>query len=204
MDDEKKRESADADEESEASEGKSVAKSARKKPKLVLIIAAVVVIAVVGVAGYLLFAQSSQAGEVPGEGVGQEEGTTDSTTADDTTPARKSRRGGSQEKVESTNIFYTDFPTSIVNLGPSDNFDYVYLKYGFNLELGDEKVRAELTKKMPKIASVVDAALTGKKWDQIGTQRGRQGLEQEVGDAINGELETGKVIACYFVTFVAQ
>ena len=176
----------------------------KKKPKIILFAAGGLVIIVLAVVGYLVFAQSSQASEEEDGTAIQEEQAEENPRSRREDSPRKSRRGSEEKNVEGTDIFFTDFPASVVNLGLSENYNYVYLKYGFNLELASEKVRAELTRKMPKIMSTVSTLLTGRKWDQICNQHGRHSLEMEMVDTINEELETGEVIACHFITFVAQ
>ena len=196
----------DVDDNDNESESDDAKQSPKKAPKIVLLGAGVLIVVVIAVVGYLVFSQSSQASDVEGEeavAAQEEEGKDDARSRRDTRTG-KSRRGNSEEDIPGTDIFYTDFPASVVNLGPSENYDYIYLKYGINLELADAKVSTELNKKMPKIMSLIDSLLTGRKWDQIGTQRGRHALESEIVDTVNEELETGEVIACYFVTFVAQ
>ena len=191
----------------ESTDGDAPKKKAPKK--IILLIAGVLVLAVLGAVGYLVFAPSSQAStDENGEDVvAVEDGESGEETGSDSSSRRSSRssRGkDSDAKAESTDIFLSDFPTAVVNLGPSEKFDYVYLKYGFNLELGDQKVRAEIGKKMPKLVAIVDTTMGGHSWDKIGNARGRESLAADVVDALNAELETGEIVACHFITFVAQ
>lgn len=177
----------------------------KKKPKMIFLIGGVLLLVIIGAGGYLVFARSSNAATNGTAAITQENKSSEASATEKPEAApKKSRRTGGEKGAISTNIFFTDFPTSIINLGPSEGSNYVYLKYGFNLELDSEEVKAELNNKMPKISSVVDTLLTGRKWDQIGNQRGRRALEKEIALAINDELETGQVIGCYFTTFVAQ
>jgi flagellar basal body-associated protein FliL len=177
----------------------------KKKPKMMFLVGGVLLLVVIAAGGYLFFARSSSAATDGTEKIAQgdkksEPGSTEKPEA----PPKKSHRSGGEGDTSGTNIFFTEFPTSIINLGPSEVSNYVYLKYGFNLELDSEEVKVELSNKLPKISSIVDTLLTGRKWDQIGNQRGRHALEKEITLAINDELETGRVIGCYFTTFVAQ
>ena len=210
MPDEEKQQDV-PEEEAERGEGQTDGDAPKKKGpnKMILLIAGVLVVAVLGAVGYLVFAPSSQAstdenGEdaaVTEDGESGEEAGSDSSSRRTSRSSRGKDSGGS---AESTDIFLSDFPTAVVNLGPSEKFDYVYLKYGFNLELGDQKVRAEIGKKMPKLIAIVDATMGGHSWDKIGNARGRESLAADVVDALNAELETGKIVACHFITFVAQ
>jgi len=208
-DDEKKQEQPE--EEAEQGGGPTDGDAPKKKApsKIILLIAGVLVLVVLGAVGYLVFAPSSQAStdENGDEGVATENGEAVEEPGSDSSSRRSSRSSRSRdsdENAESTNIFLSDFPASVVNLGSSEKYDYVYLKYGFNLELGDQKVRAEIGKKMPKLIAIVDATMGGHSWDKIGNARGRETLAGDVVEALNAELETGKIVACHFITFVAQ
>ena len=208
-DEEKKQEQPEEEAEQEGELTDGTAPKKKSPNKIVLLIAGVLVLVVLGAVGYLVFAPSSQASpdENGDDAVATENGESGEETGSDSSSRRSSRSSrsrGSDENVESTDIFLSDFPASVVNLGPSEKFDYVYLKYGFNLELGDMKVRAEIGKKMPKLIAVVDATMGGHSWDKIGNARGREGLAGEVVEALNAELETGEIVACHFITFVAQ
>ncbi len=208
-DEEKKREQPEeeAEQGDEPTDGEAPKKKAPKK--IILLIAGVLVLAVLGAVGYLVFAPSSQASpdEIGEDVVATEDGESGEETGSDSSSRRSSRSSRNRDsdgKTESTDIFLSDFPASVVNLGPSEKFDYVYLKYGFNLELGDQKVRAEIGKKMPKLIAIVDATMGGHSWDKIGNARGRESLAKDVVEVLNAELETGKIVACHFITFVAQ
>ena len=188
---------ADEDEENEESQ----APEKKGKPKIVLLIAGVVVIAVLAAVGYFVFASSTKAELIDVEEGIEESGESGASRREK--GASRSRRGGNSN-VESTNIFFTDFPAAVVNLGLSEKYEYVYLKYRINLELADEDPRAELTLKMPKLLSIIDSVVSGRPWEQISSKRGRKSLENEIVDTLNDELENGGVIGCYFETFVAQ
>ena len=189
-------------------EESSAAKSKKKFPKKTILIAAGgLVILILCAVGYLVFAPSSQADPAEeGEDItvadeGEEAQEEDAKTS---RRSEKPSRRGTSEKKPSTDIYYTDFAASIVNLAASEKYDYVYLKYGFTLELADNGVRAELTTKMPKLVSIVDSVVSGRQWDKINNPRGREELANDIVEAINEQLETGEVIACHFMTFVAQ
>jgi flagellar basal body-associated protein FliL len=196
----------------ERPEEEEAAGSAPKKgpPKKIMLIAAgVFVLLVIGTVIYFVFANSSQASPEP-EAEGESEAVVAEDDEQSDTGSRRSSRSSPRsrrsdgEDRPSTNIFFSEFPASVVNLGLSEKYDYVYLKYGFNLELSDNKVSTELVQKMPKLVSIVDVAMSGQQWDKIGSARGRESLAMDVVEAINAELESGEVIACYFTTFVAQ
>jgi flagellar basal body-associated protein FliL len=207
---EEKQEQPEPEERPEKEEPADEAPVKKAVPKKMVLIGAgaLVLIVICAVVYLVVFAKSTEAspdeateGEVSAAAEGEEQEEDDPRRS--SRSSRSSRRGSDEEKP-STDIFFNEFPASVVNLGLSEKYDYIYLKYGITLELDADKVKTELGQKMPKLVSIVDSVMSGQQWDKIGNQRGREALAGEVVDALNEELETGEVIACYFNTFVAQ
>jgi len=113
---------------------------------------------------------------------------------------------GTEEEVEitETNIFYEGFEMSIVNLAISDEYEYMYLKYGITVEVSNELVVSEIMTKQPRITSKVDSNMANQDWNEIATLSGRERLARELTRVINEELQEGEVINTFFSTFVAQ
>jgi flagellar basal body-associated protein FliL len=210
MEDDKGKERPAKAQEPKAEEEKPEAPAGKGLPKKAILIAGgVVVLLILAAVAYFVFAPSTRASTEGGDTAAVDSGTQDATAEAEATPERAARsshssRRGSEEEVPSTNIFMTDFPASVVNLAPSEKYDYVYLKYGFTLELSNEKVRSEIAVQLPRLISIIDGTMSGLQWDKVCNARGRDGVAKDVADAINEHLETGKVIAVHFNTFVAQ
>ncbi len=210
MDEDKGKERPAKAQEPKAEEEKPEAPAKKGLPKKAILIAGgLVVVLILAAVGYFVFAPSTQASPEGSDTEAVEGGTQDGTTEAEATPERTSRsthssRRGSEEDTPSTNIFMTDFPASVVNLAPSEKYDYVYLKYGFVLELDNEKVRSEIAVQLPRLISIIDGTMSGLQWDKVCNSRGRDAIAKDVADAINAHLESGKVLAVHFNTFVAQ
>ena len=109
----------------------------------------------------------------------------------------------SEEPTE-TNIYFTDFESNVVNLATSDEYNFMYLKYGFDLEVSDEAVAKELEEKLPRITGIAATVMSNQDYNEISTPEGHERLARELTKEINECLESGTVIGVYFHTFVAQ
>jgi len=167
----------------EGTEDSKESKSESKPGKsgvLPIIIGVVIGIVLLGGGGTFLFMRMNSAGAV-------EDG--------EETPA--------QGPVE-TNIYFDGFATNIANLAVSDQYDYLYIKYGFDVEVSDSTVISEIVAELPKMTSLAAEVMSNRNYTEICTPQGRDRLAREVMRALNEELESGEVIGVYFHTFVAQ
>jgi flagellar basal body-associated protein FliL len=124
-------------------------------------------------------------------------------------PAEASEEGVEEEQpaeqdISETNIYFDGFATNIANLEVSEDYDFMYLKYGFEVEVDSQKVIQEIVTKLPKLTSKAAGVMSNRNWNEICTPQGRERLARECLAEINDELSTGKCIALYFTTFVAQ
>jgi len=112
--------------------------------------------------------------------------------------------GVSNEEPTETNIYFTDFESNVVNLAASDEYSFMYLKYGFDLEVSDEAVAKELEEKLPRITAIAATVMSNQDYNEISTPEGHERLARELTKEINECLESGTIIGVYFHTFVAQ
>jgi len=169
-----------AEEESEESGAKKKETKKRGLPKLVIIIGAVVLLGALGGGGFFFYTQMQ-----PAEASEEEE-------------------ESSREEIEETNIYFSGFQTNIVNLAVSDEYEFVYLKYRFELEVESNAVTSEIVTKLPRLTSKAAGVMSNRNWNEICTPQGRERLARDCLRAINDELTTGQCIGLYFSTFVAQ
>jgi flagellar FliL protein len=175
---------ADEKENNEESVEKQEKPASKKKSPLPIIIGAVVVLLVLGGGGFFLFNYMNSAKAA--EGTDGTDGATDTT------------------EITETNIYFSGFDTNVVNLASSTEYEYMYLKYGFDLELSDPGLASELTMKLPRLSSEVAGVMSNRDWGDICTAQGRERVAREAMRALNEQLTTGQVIGLYFTTFVAQ
>jgi len=152
----------------------------KKKSPLFLIIGIVVAVLLLGGGGTFFYMQMNSA-EAAAEGEEVEE-----------------------VEITDTNIYFDGFETNVVNLAVSSEYQFMYLKYGFDIELSDAALYTELNTKMPRLTSAVAGVMSNQDWSEICTPQGRERLGREAMREINEQLTEGEVIGLYFTTFVAQ
>ncbi len=126
-------------------------------PMPLIIVAIVLAIAALGGGGFFLFTlmQPAEASEEDVEEA--EEG---------------------EENTE-TNIFFTGFQTSIVNLEVSGDYPFMYLKYGFDVEVESNAVVTEMLTKLPRLEAKVAGVMSSRDWTEISTAQGRERLARD-------------------------
>ncbi len=92
--------------------------------------------------------------------------------------------------------------TMIVNLG--DSGGKRYLRVTMDLELANEKLVAEVEKRLPQIKDTVLTILPNKNVEDITPAGGKLALRDELIKALNGSLGEGAVSNIYFTEFVIQ
>lgn len=120
-----------------------------------------------------------------------------------------------EPEITETNIYYSGFETNIVNLAEIDESEYMYLKYGFDVELIEESVASQIAIRLPRLTSLIAGVMSNREWPEIATAQGRDRLARELMGELNDALitpeeeeseegPTDKIIGLWFTTFVAQ
>jgi len=105
------------------------------------------------------------------------------------------------KNVEELGIQF-DVGTFIVNLQDRDADRY--LKITVVLEVQDEKIKAELEKRLPQINDSITTLLFTKSSSELKTAEGIEQLKEEIIKRINAILPIGGVKNVYFTDFVIQ
>jgi flagellar basal body-associated protein FliL len=148
-----------------------------------LIIGAIVLgLGGLGVGGYMLMSNMQAAKAAPAEG------------------------GATETAIpENTNIYLEKPIEGIVNLAPSTQSPFTYLKYAFVVEVDAEPTVVKIDEMLPRLTAEVAGVMSGRVWEEISGEEGRKQLADVAKAAINTSLsEEGQVIGVYFTTFVAQ
>ena len=95
-----------------------------------------------------------------------------------------------------------DVGTFIVNLQDKDADRY--LKVTIVLDAQDEKVKAELEKRLPQIKDAITTLLFTKSSQDLRTPEGIEELKEEILKRVNAILPIGGVKNVYFTDFVIQ
>jgi len=93
---------------------------------------------------------------------------------------------------------------TIVNLA-SDAGEEHYLKVNITLAvINDEKVKEEVTKRVPQLRDLVISILRTKSKDEIDQKEGKEDLSGEILNSINSHVGEGKVKHVFFEDFMIQ
>ncbi len=114
--------------------------------------------------------------------------------------AEKAKPPAEKDKPVIGAVFPLD--TFIVNLS-DENMNH-YLRLTMHFELSDAKLTEELQKRLPQVRDVMFNILPAKRFKEIQSVQGKQALREEIMNAVNKILVTGKVTNIYFVEFVVQ
>lgn len=108
--------------------------------------------------------------------------------------------GDKDKKEDPSKLFITESFT--VNL--SDSKGSHFAKVDVVIEAGDDSVRAEIERILPKIRDFIVVVLSSKTYDQIASVDGRDFLREEIRNKINGYLTRGQIKDIYFTQFIVQ
>jgi len=101
----------------------------------------------------------------------------------------------------------------IVNLTPSEEFPYSYLKFAVALEIIDEPTASHLGEKTPLIQATINSNMGNVAYGEISTPDGQKKYAEKIMNALNEKLahpdeKTGEihnpVTNVFFTTLVAQ
>ncbi len=95
-----------------------------------------------------------------------------------------------------------DVGTFIVNLQDKDADRY--LKITIVLDVQDEKIKAELEKRLPQVKDAITTLLFTKTSNDLRTPEGIEELKEEILKRVNAILPIGGVKNVYFTDFVIQ
>lgn len=108
---------------------------------------------------------------------------------------------GKQNQVTAPGAMF-DLDPFIVNL--ADTPDVRYLKLTIKLELDNEAVSTELSKRAPQVRDAVLVLLSSKDVNAVRTTQGKFQLRDEITQRINSLLPKPGVRSAYFTDFVVQ
>ncbi len=95
-----------------------------------------------------------------------------------------------------------DIEEFIVNIISEDATHYV--KASLTVELTNEEVKEEVSKRMPQIRDAILLLLGNKTYEELQDLQGKRQLKAELLSKLNSFLQTGKVKSIYFTNFVVQ
>lgn len=76
------------------------------------------------------------------------------------------------------------------------------LKVNMELEVESEKVIEEIEKRKPQIRDIIIIILSSKTFKDLESKQGKEGLRDEIKDAVNSFLTKGKIKHVHFTEFI--
>ena len=88
-----------------------------------------------------------------------------------------------------------------VNLSTPGSVNPKFVRVNISLEVPTDDIEGEVTSKMPQVRNVVIDLFNSKRPADLATAEGREYLKEEIKNAINGFLVSGKLRGVYFTNF---
>lgn len=88
-----------------------------------------------------------------------------------------------------------------VNLSTPGSVNPKFVRVNISLELPNDEVEAEVNNKMPQVRNVVIDLFNSKRASDLSTPDGRDYLKEEIRNALNSFLVSGKVKGVFFTSF---
>jgi flagellar protein FliL len=131
-------------------------------------------------------AEKPKGGEAKGEGEGEGKA-----------------EGGAKEKAKSAEfgrmITLDQFTVNLTSPGASAPR---FVRVNVSLEVPNEETESEVNAKVPQVRNAVIDLFNSKHPSDLATAEGRDGLKDEIKNALNGFLTRGKVKGVFFTNFV--
>lgn len=88
-----------------------------------------------------------------------------------------------------------------VNLSTPGSVNPKFVRVNISLEVPTDDIEGEITSKMPQVRNVIIDLFNSKRPADLATAEGRDYLKEEIKNAINGFLVSGKLRGVYFTNF---
>jgi flagellar FliL protein len=88
-----------------------------------------------------------------------------------------------------------------VNLSTPGSVNPKFVRVNISLEVPTDDTEGEVTSKMPEVRNVIIDLFNSKKPQDLANAEGREYLKEEIKNAINGFMVSGKVRGVYFTNF---
>jgi flagellar FliL protein len=88
-----------------------------------------------------------------------------------------------------------------VNLSTPGSVNPKFVRVNISLEVPNDDTEGEVTSKMPQVRNVIIDLFNSKRPQDLATAEGRDYLKDEIKNAINGFMVSGKVRGVYFTNF---
>ncbi len=116
--------------------------------------------------------------------------------------AKEGEHGGGEAKKKSNHFGkMVTLERFTVNLSTPGSASPKYVQVNISLELPTEDSEGEVNMKMPQVRNVIIDLFNSKRPADLATAEGRDYIKEEIRNALNGFLVTGKVKGVFFTNF---
>lgn len=88
-----------------------------------------------------------------------------------------------------------------INLSTPGSVNPKYVRVNVAVEVMNEEVEAEFNRRLPQVRNSIIDLFNSKRPADLVTTEGREALKEEIQNALNGFMVSGKVKGVYFVNF---
>ena len=111
----------------------------------------------------------------------------------------KGEKGGAKKSADYGKMVTLDQFT--VNLSTPGSVNPKFVRVNISLEVPTDDIEGEITSKMPQVRNVIIDLFNSKRPADLATSEGRDYLKEEIKNAVNGFMVSGKIRGVYFTNF---
>ena len=111
----------------------------------------------------------------------------------------KGEKGGAKKSADYGKMVTLDQFT--VNLSTPGSVNPKFVRVNISLEVPTDDIEGEITSKMPQVRNVIIDLFNSKRPADLATSEGRDYLKDEIKNAVNGFMVSGKIRGVYFTNF---
>ena len=192
-----------ASEEKSESASASAAAPSGGGSKLVLALTAVNIIASVGMAGILVISFQKESHKASVEDIAVHGGEKDSAKGE----KKEGAEGETKSETKKKNMDFGKMVTLeqfTVNLSTPGSVNPKFVRVNISIEVPTDDSEGEVTQKMPQVRNAIIDLFNSKRSADLATAEGRDYIKEEIKNALNSFLVTGKVKGVYFTNFAVS
>jgi len=169
--------------------------------KVLLIISTVQLIAVLGIAGVIGTSfKKKQVPEVGDMSLESKDG-----SAEDAAEGEAEGEGAAPAKKQFKNVrefgVMIDLEQLTINLSNTGSMNPKFARVNMSLEVPNIDVEAEVTRRMPEVRNTIIDLFNAKRPKDLASPEGKNYLKEEIRNALNSFLITGKISGVFFTNF---
>lgn len=163
--------------------------------KLLLILTAVNLLITLGVVGALVVSFQKDA----------KQPRVDDIVADGAAAGAGAKEGAGEQKPEERKFGrMMTLDQFTVNLSTVGSVNPKYARVNISIEVNSEDSEAEITQKMPQVRNTIIDLFNSKRPSDLATAEGRNYLKEEIQNALNSFMVTGRVSGVFFTNFAVS